>query len=91
MAVAGTHNRGICLYIAKRLDRQSEQIGGDLRVGGLMAHAVRLRTNQQCHATIVIEAKLRAFVRRPARGLHEAGHADAAQHAAHVAMPRAER
>ena len=56
-----------------------------------MAHAVRLRADQQRHAAIVLEADLGALVRRAARGFHEAGHADAAQPATLLATVAAAR
>ena len=46
MTVAGAHLRGIGLDITERFRRQTEQIGGDLRIGGLVALTVRLGADQ---------------------------------------------
>ena len=90
MAIAGAHFRRVRLDIAERLDRQPQQVGGDLGIGRLVAHAIGLRADTQADAAVGIETQLGAFVRRAAGGLHEAGDANPAafppvfrRHAAH--------
>ena len=79
MAIAGSYLRRVGLHVAKCLDRQPQQIGGDLRIRRLMAHAVGLRAYQQRDSAIILEAQFRAFVRCATCGFHEACHANAAQ------------
>ncbi len=79
MPVAGRDHRGIGLDVAEALDRQAEQRRHELRKGGLVPLAVRLRTDQQAHGPVGLEADLGAFVRRAAGGLEKAGDADPAQ------------
>jgi hypothetical protein len=82
MAVAAFDRAHIGLDKAKRRDRQSQEIGGDLREAGLVALAVRLGAEHQRDAAVGLEADLGALTRRAARGFEKARDAEAAQPAA---------
>ena len=79
VAVAFGDFRCIGLEVTKLLQRQTEQVGGDLGIGGFVALAVALRADQQGDDVVVAETDFRALVRGAARGFQEAGNADAAQ------------
>ena len=76
------------LHVADRLHRHAEPVGGDLGKGGLVALAVGLGADRDRHRAVALEAHLGALVGRAARGLEEAGDADAAQPAARLASAR---
>src|SRR4029077_18096098 len=64
------------------LPRPPQPVGGDLRIGGLVALAVGLGADRDRHRAVALETHLRALVGRAARSLEEAADADAAQLAA---------
>ena len=82
MPIAAFDRAGVALDEAKRRDRQSEEIGGDLREAGLMALAVRLRAEHQRDTAAGLEADLCALAWRAARGSEKTDDAEAPQPAA---------
>src|SRR5262249_40540072 len=79
---AALHHSRIGLDEAKRIERQPEQRGGDLRVTGLVSLAVRLGAEDQQYPAIKVEVDFGGFVRCPARRLKKASDPKAAQPAA---------
>src|ERR1051325_8903929 len=82
-----------CVRLDKTEDgnRQSQQIGGDLRKARLVALAIRLRAEHQGNTAISLEADLGALARRAPRGFEKARDAEPAQLAAlrgFLASPR---
>src|SRR5712691_3862541 len=63
-------------------NRESQQVGSDLRKAGLMALAVRLRAEHQRDACLRLEADLGALARRAARCFEKTGDAQPAELAA---------
>src|SRR4030081_337303 len=79
MTVAALDLPGVCLDETECGNRQSQEIGGDLRKAGLVALAVRLGAEHQRDAAVRLEADLGALARRAARCLEKTGDAETAQ------------
>src|SRR5207253_3094312 len=71
----------IALLEAEYLYRQSQHIGRDLRIGGLMSLAVGLRPDRQRYRAVGLERGPRHLQWHAARGFEETGNAEAAQQA----------
>src|SRR6516225_106303 len=82
MPVAALDRSRIGLDKAEGVERQPQQIGGNLRKAGLVALAVRLGAEHECHLAVRLKADLGAFARRAARGFEKTGDAEPAQPAA---------
>src|SRR5204862_1096345 len=82
MSVAALDRPCVGLDKTESTDRQSQEIGGDLRKAGFMALAVRLRAEHQDDTAISFEADLGALARRAARRLKKTRDAEPAQPAA---------
>src|SRR5437763_3013384 len=82
MSVAGLDSPCVGLDKTESNDRQSQEIGGDLRKAGFVALAVRLRAEHQDDTAISIEADLGTLARRAARRLKKTRDAEPAQPAA---------
>src|SRR5205814_3985358 len=63
----------------EQVNRQSQQLGGDLRKAGLVTLAARLRSEHQSDAAIRLEADLGAFAGRAARGFEKTSDAEPPQ------------
>ena len=87
MPVAALHLARVGLDVAEGVDRQAEQVGGDLRIAGLVALAVRLRAEHQRHLPVRLEADLGALAGRAARGFEKTGDPEPAQPAARRRLP----
>src|SRR5581483_7480754 len=70
---------GIALAESEELDRQTEPIGRDLRVGRLVTLAVGMRADADVDVIVVADLESRHLVGRAARGLEETGVAEASQ------------
>src|SRR5947209_8504117 len=82
MSVAALDRPCVGLDKTESTDRQSQEIGGDLRKAGFVALAVRLRAEHQDDTAISFEADLGALARRAARRLKKTRDAEPAQPAA---------
>src|SRR5207237_8774201 len=82
MSVAALDRPCVGLDKTESTDRQSQEIGGDLRKAGFVALAVRLRAEHQDDTAISIEADLGTLARRAARHLKKTRDAEPAQPAA---------
>jgi hypothetical protein len=80
--VAALDRPRVGLDKAECRNRQSQEIGGDLRKVGIMALAIRLGAEHERDAAVWLEADLGAFARRAARGLEKTRDTEAAQPAA---------
>ena len=87
MPVAALDRLRVGLDKTERLERQPQQIGGDLRKAGLVALAVRLRAEHQCHPAVRLEADLGAFAGGSARSFEKARDPNPAQPAALAPQP----
>ena len=83
---------GVTLTEREEPYRQTERVGGDLRVGRLMALAVGMRADADIDPAVLIDPQFRDLIGLAARGFDEAGIAEAAQLAppARVPLPRLE-
>ena len=72
---------GIALMDVHALGRQSELLGDDLRIGGLVALPARLRADQDGDVAIGIEPHIGGLIAHGAADLDIARHADAAHEA----------
>ena len=82
MPVAALDRSRIGLDKAEGVERQPQQIGGNLRKAGLVALAVRLGAEHECHLAVRLKADLGAFPRGAPRRFEKAGSAKPAQPAA---------
>src|SRR5437879_6896258 len=82
MPVAALDLRRVRLDETECSNRDSQEIGGNLRKAGLVALAVRLGAEHQRDAAVRLEADLGALARRAARCLKKTGDAEPAQLAA---------
>src|SRR3954462_7596831 len=82
MPVAALDRLRVRLNKTEGGNRQSQQIGGDLRKAGFVALAVGLRAERHGDAAIGLEADLGAGARRAAAGFQKTGYPDPAQLAA---------
>src|SRR5204863_7535102 len=82
MSVAALDRPCVGLDKTESTDRQSQEIGGDLRKAGFVALAVRLRAEHQDDTAISFEADLGALARSAPRWLEKTGDTDPAQPAA---------
>ena len=92
MAAAHRDQVGIALPQPDQRVGNAEPVGEDLRKRRLVALADGLRAGDQRHAAVDLEADIDVFVRRAAGALDVVGEAEAAQHAARLAVgaPRGE-
>ena len=79
MAAAAIEIVGVALAEAEELERQAERIGGDLRIGRLVALAVGMRADPDVDVAVLADLQLRHLVGLTARGFEKAGVAEAAQ------------
>src|SRR5437764_14510087 len=82
MSVAALDRPCVGLDKTESTDRQSQEIGGDLRKAGFVALAVRLRAKHQDDTAISFEADLGALARRAARCFEKTRDPEPAQLAA---------
>src|SRR5947209_1413383 len=82
MSVAALDRPCVGLDKTESTDRQSQEIGGDLRKAGFVALAVRLRAEHQDDTAISFEADLGALARRAPRCFEKTRDAEPAQPAA---------
>src|SRR5204863_9578060 len=82
MSVAALDRPCVGLDKTESTDRQSQEIGGDLRKAGFVALAVRLRAEHQDDTAISFEADLGALARRPPRWFEKTRDTEPAQPAA---------
>ena len=81
MAVAAGQKIRVALLEAEYIDRQPQQVGRDLRIGGLVSLTVGLGADRQRHGAVGLERGPRHLQRHAAGRLEEAGNAEAAQQA----------
>src|SRR5436305_4163896 len=82
MPIAASDFACVGLDKTEQVDRQPQQVGGDLRKAGLVTLAVRLGAEHQRDAAVWLEADLGALARRAARCFEKTGEAEPAQLAA---------
>src|SRR5947207_15055237 len=87
MPVAALDLRRVRLDETECSNRESQEIGGDLRKAGLVALPVRLGAEHQGDAAVRLEADLGALARRTTRCLEKTGDAEPAQLAAVCCFP----
>src|SRR3954463_10321976 len=91
MPIAASDFACVGLDKTEQVDRQPQQVGGDLRKAGLVALAVRLGAEHQGYAAVRLEADLGALARRAARCFEKTGDSGPAQLAALRRGARASR
>src|SRR3982751_3459860 len=82
MSVAALDRPCVGLDKTESTDRQSQEIGGDLREAGFVDPAGRLRAEHQGDTAIALEADLGALARRAPRCFEKTRDAETAQPAA---------
>ena len=75
MAVTARQEIRVALVETKRVDRQSQHVGRDLGIGGLVPLAVGLRADGKRHRTVRLERGAGELGRHAAGGFEETGNA----------------